>query len=409
MELFFTGKTVEEATAKALEQLGIARDEISIEVVEMPVKKLFRSIPAKIRVTLLAEEAEAERKAQKEARPAAREDRPAAKQPARPAAQQAKMSDKSSTDKSSADKPFADKSAAEKPAAVRPAAEKAAEKPVKKAAPVPAPAAPEAAAAPAAPEAPAQEPAPLNPEKVELAKTFLETVAADMGVTGFVVTPQQQQETLVLKVEGENLGILIGRRGETMEALSYLTGLVANRLGGDYQKVALDVAGYRSKRENDLVALAKRVGGKVAKTGRSYTMEPMNPYERRIIHSTISRMEGVTSESTGEGDNRRVVVSSTDPNAAKSNVSRGGRGGKKRGPRGPENRGPRDGENRTGRPGGHGGPRGGRGGDRGPRREQPRTEYKERSREQTAAPVAGERSETVNDAPSVSLYGKIEL
>ena len=108
-----------------------------------------------------------------------------------------------------------------------------------------------------------------------------------MGVTGFVVTPQQQQETLVLKVEGENLGILIGRRGETMEALSYLTGLVANRLGGDYQKVALDVAGYRSKRENDLVALAKRVGGKVAKTGRSYTMEPMNPYERRIIHSTI--------------------------------------------------------------------------------------------------------------------------
>ena len=114
MELFFTGKTVEEATAKALEQLGIARDEISIEVVEMPVKKLFRSIPAKIRVTLLAEEAEAERKAQKEAWPAAREDRPAAKQPARPAVRQAKMSDKSS----------ADRSAAEKPAAARPAAER---------------------------------------------------------------------------------------------------------------------------------------------------------------------------------------------------------------------------------------------------------------------------------------------
>ena len=256
--------------------------------------------------------------------------------------------------------------------------------------------------------APAKEPKEFNPEKIELAKVFLETVAADMGVTGFTVTPEQQDETLVLKVEGDNLGILIGRRGETMESLSYLTGLVANRLGGDYQKVALDVAGYRSKRESDLVALAKRVGAKVAKTGRAYTMEPMNPYERRIIHSTISKMEGVTSESTGEGEDRRVVISSTDPNAAPAPA----RSGKSRGGKGRSNG--NGGENRS-RSNGGGGGRGGRGGHGGhgghggERRDAGRTEYKERSREQTAAPVAGERTETVNDAPGISLYGKIEL
>ncbi|MBQ8610607.1 MAG: Jag N-terminal domain-containing protein, partial [Oscillospiraceae bacterium] len=328
MELFYTGKTVEEATAKALEQLGIEREEISIEVVEMPVRKLFRSIPAKIRVTLLAEEAENARKAEAEA---------AAK-----AAAEKKAAEKKAAEKAAAEKKAAEKKAAEKAAAEKKAAEKAEKtekaekkpepkKPVEKKAEPAVEAAPAETAPEAAEAAPVKEPKEFNPEKIELAKVFLETVAADMGVTGFTVTPEQQDETLVLKVEGEGLGILIGRRGETMEALSYLTGLVANRLGGDYQKVALDVAGYRSKRESDLVALAKRVGAKVAKTGRSYTMEPMNPYERRIIHSTISKMEGVSSESTGEGEDRRVVISSTDPNAVNtsarsSNRSRGGKG-----------------------------------------------------------------------------------
>ncbi len=392
MELFYTGKTVEEATAKALEQLGIDREEISVEVVEMPVRKLFRSTPAKIRVTLLAEEEENARKAEAEA-----------------------AAEKKAAEKKAAEKKAAEKAAAEKKAEEKKAAEakknaekkKTEKKPEKKAEPKAEPvveAAPaEAAEAVEAAPAEAKQPKELNPEKVQLAKEFLETVAADMGVENFTVTPEQQDETLVLKVEGESLGILIGRRGETMESLSYLTGLVANRLGGDYQKVALDVAGYRSKRESDLVALAKRVGAKVAKTGRAYTMEPMNPYERRIIHSTISKMEGVTSESTGEGEDRRVVISSTDPNAvntpARSGKSRGGKGGSSG--RNGGNR-SRSGKGRGGK--GNGGSRNG-----GERRDAGRTEYKERSREQTAAPVAGERTETVNDAPGISLYGKIEL
>ena len=387
MELFFEGKTVDSATEEALKKLGIAREEISVEVVEMPVKRLFRSTPAKIRVTLLAEEREAEAKAEKAAEKKQEQKKPAS------AKEENKKSEK---------KPEQKKQEQKKPEPKK--AEPVKEEP-KKAAPTEAAVPVEAAAEPAQPKE-------LNPEKVALAKSFLETVAADMGLEGFTVTPVQKDETLILKVEGENLGILIGRRGDTMEALSYLTGLVANRLGGDYQKVALDVAGYRSKRENDLAALARRVGNKVAKTGRSFTMEPMNPYERRIIHSVIGKMDGVTSESTGEGDDRRVVVSCTDPElAAKAAASgnRGGHGGSRGGNRG-GNRGGRGGDRGGygGNRGGHGGHGGSRGGNRGDR-DGGHTEYKERSREQTDAPVAGERTETVNDAPEISLYGKIEL
>ncbi len=401
MELFYTGKTVEEATAKALEQLGIDREEISVEVVEMPVRKLFRSTPAKIRVTLLAEEEENARKAEAEAAAKAEAEKKAAAEAAKAA--------KAAAEKAAAEKKAAEKKAAEAKKNAEKKPEKKAEKKAEPKAEIKAEPAVEAAPAEAAPAEAKEpkEPKELNPEKVQLAKEFLETIAADMGVTGFTVTPEQQDETLVLKVEGENLGILIGRRGETMESLSYLTGLVANRLGGDYQKVALDVAGYRSKRESDLVALAKRVGAKVAKTGRAYTMEPMNPYERRIIHSTISKMEGVSSESTGEGEDRRVVISCTGPNAVDAPARNAGgknRGGKSgSGKNNGGNRGSRGGKGRGGKGNGNRGERGGE------RRDAGRTEYKERSREQTAAPVAGERTETVNDAPSISLYGKIEL
>ena len=395
MELFFEGKTVESATEEALKKLGIAREDISVEVVEMPVKRLFRSTPAKIRVTLLAEEREAEAKAEKAAE----------KKPEPKKTEPAKTESKKPEKKPEQKKPEQKKPEQKKPEPKK--AEPVKEEP-KKAEPVET-----AAAAEAAEDAENAQPKELNPEKVALAKSFLETVAADMGLEGFTVTPVQKDETLILKVEGENLGILIGRRGDTMEALSYLTGLVANRLGGDYQKVALDVAGYRSKRENDLAALARRVGNKVAKSGRPFTMEPMNPYERRIIHSVIGKMEGVTSESTGEGDDRRVVVSCTDPElaakAAASSGNRSGRGGNRGGNRGGHSNHGGD----SGDRGGHGGRGGNRGGSRGGYRDGGRegghTEYRERSREQTGTPVAGERTETVNDAPDVSLYGKIEL
>ena len=171
---------------------------------------------------------------------------------------------------------------------------------------------------------------------------YLREVIALMGVENVSFSAVQKGEATIIRLDGEKLGALIGRRGETMESLSYLASLVANRLEGDYIKLGLDVAGYRDKRESDLTALAQRIGAKVRKTGRSFAMEPMNPYERRIIHSAISKMEGVRSESKGEGRDRRVVIYSTAPDAQTENTygerrPRGGRGNGRR-PGGPPQR-----------------------------------------------------------------------
>ncbi len=156
--------------------------------------------------------------------------------------------------------------------------------------------------------------------KVKAAVDYLREVIALMGVENVTFSAVQKGEATIIRLDGEKLGALIGRRGETMESLSYLASLVANRLEGDYIKLGLDVAGYRDKRESDLTALAQRIGAKVRKTGRSFAMEPMNPYERRIIHSAISKMEGVRSESKGEGRDRRVVIYSTAPDAQTENT-----------------------------------------------------------------------------------------
>ena len=156
--------------------------------------------------------------------------------------------------------------------------------------------------------------------KIKAAVDYLREVIALMGVENVTFSAVQKGEATIIRLDGEKLGALIGRRGETMESLSYLASLVANRLEGDYIKLGLDVAGYRDKRESDLTALAQRIGAKVRKTGRSFAMEPMNPYERRIIHSAISKMEGVRSESKGEGRDRRVVIYSTAPDAQTENT-----------------------------------------------------------------------------------------
>lgn len=107
---------------------------------------------------------------------------------------------------------------------------------------------------------------------------------------------------------GERLGVVIGRRGETLDALQYLASLVANENGGGYYRIVIDVGNYREKREATLEALAHRTAGQVLRTGRSRSLEPMNPYERRIIHTTVQSIEGVSSTSIGDGDNRRVVI-----------------------------------------------------------------------------------------------------
>ena len=378
-----TGKTVDEAFAKACALLGVqAEDEnVSREVLEYPQKTGFlglKTTPAKVRVSV--------------------------EEPDAPAAAPAKP------------------------------VEVVAEQPVETAAPVQetAPVAEEVPAAVAEPAAPAAEqtPAAQQPSeaaeeaeeveepividenaKVKAAVDYLREVITLMGVENVTFSAVQKGEATIIRLDGEHLGALIGRRGETMESLSYLASLVANRLEGDYIKLGLDVAGYRDKRENDLTVLAQRIGNKVRKTGRSFAMEPMNPYERRIIHSAIGKMEGVRSESKGEGRDRRVVIYSTAPDAQTDNTygerrprGNGRRNGGNRngGYRGNRN-GDRNGSNRGGyrsgpRPAGS---RGGRGSS------VPERTYAPRDAED-AAPVAPKRTERVDDFADFS-FGKIEI
>ena len=384
-----TGKTVDEARTNACALLGVEKDDINVsyEVLEMPQKTGFLGLkltPAKVRVSV-------ELPDEPVAAPAApvEEPAPVVEEKAAPVAAE----------------PVVEETAPEVPAAVEePAA------PAEEAAPA------EDQAAPAAEGEEVE--VPINIEenaKVKAAVDYLQEVIEKMGVQDVKFSAVQKGEATIIRLDGEKMGALIGRRGETMESLSYLASLVANRLEGDYIKLGLDVAGYRDKRESDLTALAQRIGAKVRKTGRSFAMEPMNPYERRIIHSAISKMEGVRSESKGEGRDRRVVIYSTAPDAQTENTygerrPRGGRGNGRR-PGGSRNGGYRGGNRSE-----HGDHNGNRGGYRGSRNGAPRgprpsgvpeRTYAPRDAE-NAAPVAPKRTERVDDFADFS-FGKIEL
>ena len=118
----------------------------------------------------------------------------------------------------------------------------------------------------------------------------------------------QNGEIDKIVIQGNDTAALIGRRGETLDAIQYLTGLVMNRGKQDYKKVMLDTENYREKREEALVRLANRIAQKVVKTGRKVTLEPMNPYERRILHSTLQSHPKVETVSEGEEPYRRVII-----------------------------------------------------------------------------------------------------
>ena len=376
-----TGKTVDEARTNACALLGVEKDDINVsyEVLEMPQKTGFLGLkltPAKVRVSV-------ELPDEPVAAPAApvEEPTPVVEEKAAPVAAE----------------PVVEETAPEAPAAVEePAA------PTEEAAPA------EEQAAPAAEGEEVE--VPINIEenaKVKAAVDYLKDVIEKMGVQDVKFSAVQKGEATIIRLDGEKMGALIGRRGETMESLSYLASLVANRLEGDYIKLGLDVAGYRDKRESDLTALAQRIGAKVRRTGRSFAMEPMNPYERRIIHSAIGKMEGVRSESKGEGRDRRVVIYSTDPNAVAESAN-----ARPRGPRSDRDR------NGNGRSGGYhrGGERRGDRNGRGPRNGGGRGGYRSNVPERTytprdaenAAPVAPKRTERVDDFADLS-FGKIEL
>ena len=374
-----SAKTVEDAVQAACDALGVDRDDINVsyEVLEFPARKLFKTIPAKVLVKV--EEPEAAPAPVAEEKPAEVSTKPA---------EVVEISDETA--------PAIEKAVVEEmveDAELAPVAEDEVEIPL------------DIAADP----------------RLQAAVDYLTPIFNLMGVENFTFSAVKKGAATILKVSGEHMGALIGRRGETMESLSYLASLVVNRMEGSYVKLGLDVGGYRNKREDDLSALAKRIADRVIRTGCYYEMAPMNPYERHLIHTAIAEIDGVRSESKGEGPARHVVLYSTDPDACnlpdrdnarnqRGGRREGGRGQRRdggRGYRGNGSRGPR-----SGRDGVRGGYRGQRS-DRGPRYGGPRSsvparEFADTPRDPDAKPMAPKTTERIHDGDDFA-FGKIEF
>lgn len=163
------------------------------------------------------------------------------------------------------------------------------------------------------------------------AVAYIRSILKEFGCTDTKIKVAERQGGAHIMLEGEGLGAIIGHRGETLDALQYLAGLAANGAGG-YYKVSLNIGDYRERREQTLTALAKRVSEQVLRTGKNRTLEPMNPYERRIIHTAVQEIDGVVSNSFGEGSARRVVISieGGDPRPQRREGSRGRNGNRDR-------------------------------------------------------------------------------
>ena len=309
MEKFITatGKTIDLAIAAALEQLGMDRDSVSVEVLDNP-RSGFLGIgaqPAKVKVTYEAPD-----------------------EPPKPALSSASRSKpkKPAQEETSAPRVIAPAAPAAAPApamAQQPRSEQKPQqpKPAREQKPRPErkpqqPKAPKAPAErreqqPAAPKAPVEPKvyAPAEPgsleEKIE---QFVKGLLEHMGSDAVPHAVKSADETYMVDLVGENLGILIGRRGETLDAIQHLTNYAVNRGQTKRVRINVDAENYRLKREESLQRLAAKVAGKVVKYRRNITLEPMNAYERHVIHAALQDHPDVTTFSTGTEPNRRIVV-----------------------------------------------------------------------------------------------------
>ncbi len=321
-EVIKTAATIEAAKAAAMLELGLTEeDDFHYEVLKMPTKKvfgLFGGSPAEVKVSVEIPDAPV------------------------PSAKREKK-----------EKPAASAPKTEKPRA--PKKEKKAEKPV-------------AEKAEEAVPSFADRKENLKPSDAhEKTAQYIVSLVQALGIEECSVQAFDSDEEVLFELEcGEDYGIVIGRRGETLDAIQYLARMVENRGHQGYKRVSINVGNYREKREAALIALAKKDATRVLRTGRSFTLEPMNPYERRIIHTTVQGIEGVTSYSTGMDLDRRVIIA---PEGA------------------PKSRGGRNEYSRRG--------------DRRDRRDRPK-------REPYVPEVSADR-EKHSDAAGVSRYGKIEV
>ena len=173
----------------------------------------------------------------------------------------------------------------------------------------------------------------LEDDPAEIAAQYVRDVVSCMGVAGVRVSVKKEEGSAMLTLDGDDIGFVIGHRGETLDALQYLAGLVANHVGGSYFRIALDIGNYREKRRQTLDSLGKKMAEKSLRTGRNTPLEPMNPYERRIIHTAVQTVEGAKSWSEGEDLERHVVIGPVDGERPQR---RSGFNKNRRGPGGPQ-------------------------------------------------------------------------
>ena len=312
-ELIATGKTVEEAVETACRELGKSRDEVTYEILEEPKKFLFFSSPAKVKVTVLEELFSVKDLLSGSFENGKKEEAPKQKETKAPKEQSKKKDQPKQKEKKVQNQKEQPRQKEQPPK------EKTAEAPVEKPAEIK--------------EEKPKEYIELDqiPTGAKAALEYLKVIADKLGAGDSEYRAVKIKDGILFEIEGENAPALIGRRGETMDAIQYLCLLVSNRAGEEYCRISIDVVGYRSRREKALKELAEKTAREVLKTKYSQTLEPMNPYERRIIHSTIQGIEGVKSESVGYDPNRRVVVSLISGGINRSQKGRGGRGRGKKG------------------------------------------------------------------------------
>lgn len=273
------GVTVDAAITSALEQLAMDRDAVSVEVIDSG-KKGFLGIgatPARVRVTYETAESEPTAVPEEKKTPVSKPQQTALK------AEDEKVESEEKTEK--------------------------------------------AAYLPGNP-LPAEQVNEIGQEAIRFIDGLLEKLEVDGHA---VVLDSSEDEHLRIEIVGSNMGMVIGRRGDTLDAIQYLTTLVANHVSEEHIRVSVDTEGYRAKRAESLSRLANKMAAKVIKYHKSMALEPMNPYERRVIHSTLQEVPGVTTYSTGTEPGRRVVIA---PEGAEQNpaVNRSGnrRGGRRR-------------------------------------------------------------------------------
>lgn len=219
---------------------------------------------------------------------------------------------------------------------------------------------------------------------LECAKEYLAEILRQMDIGDIEITAEENEDGAVINLEGENVAYIIGHRGETLDALQYLTGLVANHVDQSYYRISINIGNYREKREKTLEILGRKLAFKAIKTGAKTSLEPMNPYERRIIHTAVQKVRGASSWSEGEELQRHVVIApdpdfkpSYNRNSRKSHSGNFNKDGS---------------YNRRPRSAGY-----------------QRRQYAENETHPQDSVFSTFERESINDSPSSSLYGRIDV